>query len=75
MYNRDWREVVGVVLWGEKHFTIDDDELKALQAIDGRRTVGSVAAVMSGPTDRRAALEKVRRLARRGVIELAGKTS
>src|SRR5208282_1868933 len=38
-YNRDWKEVLGVVLWGERHFTIDPDELRALQAVDGRRSV------------------------------------
>jgi hypothetical protein len=74
MYTRDWREVAGVVLWNEKHFTVDEDELKMLQAMDGRRTVESVAAAaIAGGADRAATLEKVRRLARRGVIELLGK--
>ena len=66
-YNRDWKEVLGVVLWGEKHFTIDEDELKMLQACDGKRTVGSVAAEAR---DRAAMLQKVRRLAKRGVLDL-----
>lgn len=69
MYNRDWREVIGVVLWGEKHFSIDEDELKALQAIDGTSTVAAVAERLNG-VGRPAALEKIRRLARRGVIDL-----
>jgi hypothetical protein len=73
LYNRDWREVIGVVLWGEKHFTIDEDELAMLRAMDGRRTVGDVAAAAaaaSGGTNGDSALSKVRRLARRGVIDL-----
>jgi hypothetical protein len=68
-YSRDWRELIGVVLFGEKHFTIDDEELKMLQAMDGKRTLGSIAALVNGgvtePT-----IEKARRLARRGVIDL-----
>jgi hypothetical protein len=71
LYNRDWREVIGVVLWGEKHFTIDEDELAMLRAMDGRRTVGDVAAAAApGGTNGDSALSKVRRLARRGVIDL-----
>ena len=72
MYNRDWREVTGVVLWGEKHFTIDDDELKLLRSIDGHKSVGALTAAMNGSGGASAALEKVRRLARRGVIDLVG---
>ena len=34
-YNRHWQEVIGVVLWGERHFTIDEQELEALKAMDG----------------------------------------
>jgi hypothetical protein len=69
-YNRDWREVPGVVLWGEKHFTIDEDEFRMLRAIDGRQTVGAISAAMNGTTERSAILAKVRRLARRGVVDL-----
>ena len=64
-----------MVLWGEKHFTIDDDELKVLQAIDGRRTVGTIARAASETTDRATTLSKVRRLARRGVIDLTASRS
>ena len=71
-YNRDWKEVIGVVLWGEKHFTIDEDELRVLKAIDGKRSVGAVLAAVNGTADRAAKLDKVRRLARRGVIDLVG---
>jgi hypothetical protein len=70
MYNRDWREVAGVVLWGEKHFTIDEDELRLLQAIDGKSPIGAIVQAVNGTTDREDKLNKVRRLARRGVIDL-----
>ena len=74
-YNRDWVEVPGVVLWGEKHFTVDDDEMRMLKAIDGRQTVGAIVASSNGTTDRTGKLEKVRRLARRGVIDLVSESS
>ena len=45
-YKRDWKEVIGVVLWGERHFSIAEDDLQALQAIDGRRTLRHVIAAM-----------------------------
>jgi hypothetical protein len=70
-YTRDWRELAGVVLYGEKHFTIDEDELRMLRAMDGKRSVGALVSG-EGATDRAAMLEKVRRLARRGVIDLVG---
>jgi hypothetical protein len=69
-FNRDWVEVPGVVLWGEKHFTLDDEEMRMLKAIDGQKSIGSLVASLNGSTDRAAKLEKVRRLARRGVIDL-----
>jgi hypothetical protein len=69
-FNRDWKAVPGVVLWGEKHFTVDEDEWRALQAIDGARTVGAIIAAMDETADRAGKLAKVRRLARRGVIDL-----
>ena len=69
-YTRDWLEVPGVVLWGEKHFTVDEDEWSALQAVDGRRAAGSVAGVMREAAGRSDRLAKLRRLARRGVIDL-----
>jgi hypothetical protein len=67
-YSREWEERIGVVLWGEKHFTIDEDELALLQAIDGERTVGALVGDRANGTAER--LEQVRRLARRGVIDL-----
>lgn len=69
-YNRDWVEVLGVVLWGEKHFTVDGDEFSALQQMDGKRTVRSVVQSMNGNVNRAEMLKKFRRLATRGVIDL-----
>jgi hypothetical protein len=69
-YDRDWREVIGVVLWGEKHLTIDEEELRALRAIDGRRTVGELIEAMGPGGDRAARAAKLRYLASRGAIDL-----
>lgn len=69
LFNRDWVEVPGVVLWNEKHFSIDEDEFRLLQALDGRR-LGDVLTAVNGSTDRAHSLTKVRRLAARGVIDL-----
>jgi hypothetical protein len=68
-YNRDWKEVIGVVLWGENSFTIDEAELRALRAMDGRRPVRSVVERM-GDGLAGGGLDKIRRLAARGVIDL-----
>lgn len=69
-FTRDWHEVPGVVLWGEKHFSIDEDELRALRAIDGKRDVAAISSAMSESLDHPAKLAKIRRLAGRGVIDL-----
>jgi hypothetical protein len=70
MYTRNFAEVPGVVLFGEKHFTVDDHEMKLLRAIDGKRTVGTLVRAATETTDRATSLAGVRRLARRGVIDL-----
>lgn len=69
-YNRDWNEVLGVVLWGEKHFTIDEQELALLRAIDARRPLKTILTGMNLNGDRANVLRKVRRLAERGAIDL-----
>jgi hypothetical protein len=69
-YNRDWKEVVGVVLWGQGHVTIDQDELRALQAIDGRRSVREVAEAMGPGLAWEARAAKLRSLAARGILDL-----
>jgi hypothetical protein len=69
-YNRNWEEVPGVVLWGEKHFTLDEDEFRMLKNVDGKKSVGALLDAVNGVADRSAKIEKVKRLARRGVIDL-----
>lgn len=69
-YSRDWQEVPGVVLWGEKHFSIDEQELRGLREMNGFQTVRSVVEKMNSGLERSVALGKIRRLAARGVIDL-----
>lgn len=69
-YNRDWNEVLGVVLWNEDHFTIDDQEFALLKAADGKSTLETILGTMNTNGDRGEVLQKVRRLANRGVIDL-----
>jgi hypothetical protein len=69
-YNRNWEEVPGVVLWGEKHFTLDEDEFQMLKGVDGKKSVGALLDAIDGAAARDATIEKVKRLARRGVIDL-----
>src|SRR5262249_37869155 len=68
-YNRNWEEVIGVVLWGRPHTTIDEQEFRVLQALDGRSTAGSVARALDGSGEG-ASLEVLRRLAARGIVDL-----
>jgi len=67
---RQWDEIFGVVLWGESHFTIDEQEFAALKTMDGKRNVRSVLAQMNGSTNQTGCLSKIRRLAARGVVDL-----
>jgi hypothetical protein len=69
-HDRHWGEVLGVVLWGEKHLTIDDSELRALQAMDGQRTLGQVVEAMGGAEERAVRLARLRRLATLGIVDL-----
>ncbi|MBM4071752.1 MAG: hypothetical protein FJ271_22920 [Planctomycetes bacterium] len=69
-YSRDWQELHGVVLYGESHFTVDDDEWLLLQALDGRRPLRDVLQQLAGPSRHERLLNGVRRLAKRGVIDL-----
>lgn len=71
-YTRDWEEDLGVVLWGEPPFTIDQEELLMLKAIDGQRTVGSVIEKIGYMTNGAAGLRKIRRLAARGILDMLG---
>lgn len=68
-YTRDGQELPGVVLYGESHFTVDELEWRLLQALSGRRPLGEVLPKPGAP-EHGPALAGVRRLARRGVIDL-----
>ncbi len=68
-FNRQWQEVAGVVLWGQKHLTIDGDELAALRLMNGRRDLAAVLRE-SAAADKASLLGKLRRLAARGVVDL-----
>ncbi len=68
-FNRQWQQLAGVVLWGEKHLTVDQEELAALRLMDGLRTLGAVLAE-SAAVDKSVLLGKLRRLAARGVVDL-----
>jgi hypothetical protein len=68
-FNRQWQQVAGVVLWGEKHLTVDHEELSALRLMDGLRNLGAVLSESAAP-DKLALLGKLRRLAARGVVDL-----
>ena len=69
-YNCLWQEDLGVVLAGQSHFGIDEQELRLLRAMDGRYPLRALADQAGNPAERVALLGKVRRLARRGVIDL-----
>lgn len=69
-YNRDWNEVLGVMLWNENHFTIDEQEFALLKAIDGKRQLKAILQTLNSTADQGVVLQKVRRLAVRGVIDL-----
>lgn len=67
-YTRRWEGTNAVALYGEPAFTIDDDEMRALRAMDGRLTLREIVAEMDGaPVD---GYRKIRRLARRGIVDL-----
>lgn len=67
-YSREWSETVAVVLWGEKSFLVDEQELLALKAMDGYRTVTDVIGAMGSSLED--GLTKIRRLAAAGVVDL-----
>lgn len=69
-YSRDWREVTGVVLSSGRHLTIDEDEMRALQAMDGQRSVGEVIQKIGNVSNGVSGLDKIRRLAACGIVDL-----
>ena len=69
-YNRDWKEVLGVVLWNEDHLTIDEQEFALLQAVDGKRNLKAIVPSLNSNGNQGNVFQWVRRLADRGVIDL-----
>jgi hypothetical protein len=69
-YDRNWQEVIGVVLWGQTHSTIDERELRTLRSIDGRSTLRTLIHAAGAGPDRSSIVDQVRRLAARGIIDL-----
>ncbi len=69
-YNRDWNEVLGVVVFGEPHITLSETEFEALQTMNGRRTVADIAELMQRAGRAGDAHETIRRLAERGIVDL-----
>jgi hypothetical protein len=69
-YNRDWNELLGVVIYGQPHATITEVEFEALQSMDGRRTVADISRQLA-QSDRGGDVgEAIRRLALRGIVDL-----
>jgi hypothetical protein len=69
-YNRNWEEVIGVVLWGQPHITIDEQELRFLQAIDGRRTLREILLASEAGSSAMGCLPWLRRLSACGIVDL-----
>lgn len=69
-YNRDWQEILGVVIFGGPHLTINEDEFRVLQAMDGQRSVADIARQIERTNNGVAFDETIRCLAERGIIDL-----
>lgn len=69
-FTRDWQEAIGVVLYGEKHYTIDETELQALQLMDGRRPVRVILKNLHEQCGAAFDCARIRHLSSRGVIDL-----
>jgi hypothetical protein len=69
-YNRDWQEMLGVILHGEGHFTVNAEEWQVLRHLDGQRPLREVLEHLAAPTRFQRLLAGVRRLARRGIIDV-----
>jgi hypothetical protein len=74
-FSRDWQELPGVVLYGESHFTVEEDEWQLLRALDGKRPLRDVLQRLADPPRHARLLAGVRRLAWRGVIDLLPPTA
>ena len=69
-YNRDWREILGVVIFGGPHVSINETEFGILQAMDGQRTVADIAKRIDQTGNGIGFGEIIRCLADRGFIDL-----
>jgi hypothetical protein len=69
-YNRAWQEVLGVVVHGQSHLTLDAEEWRLLQALDGCRPLHEVLEQVASAGGRARLVASVRRLAQRGVVDL-----
>jgi hypothetical protein len=66
-YTRDWQDVLGVMLYGDRFLSVDETEWALLHEVDSRRTVADViaAAGLIG-----CGCGRVRRLAECGILDL-----
>ena len=69
-YNHRWQEVCGAVFRGGRSVPLDEDEFRALRAMDGQHTVGQVSESLECSSGGMSACDKIRRLAACGVIDL-----
>lgn len=69
-WTRDWQQLYGVILRGKPHLTIDAQEFEWLRSMDGRRSLGEVLGMTDHGAVAAGACEKIRRLARHGIIDL-----
>lgn len=67
---RDWSELYGAVLYNQPHVTISELEFRALQSMDGAKTVAEIAELLEREQANPNAREAIRQLARRGIVDL-----
>ena len=72
LFNRDWREVLGAVLWDGTHLSISEQELAALKAMDGRASLAEVARASRDAAGRALGREQWHRLVTLGIVDLTG---
>lgn len=69
-YSRDWRDLFGVVVYGQPHATITEAEFITLRAMDGQRTVLDISSDLERSSGTNGVNETIRRLAQRGIVDL-----
>jgi hypothetical protein len=69
-YNGHWQEVLGVVVGNQPFFIIGEQEWHFLRSMDGQKPLGAVLEEVAGPTNQESLLNKVGRLAQRGIVDL-----